>query len=186
MPSLRLALFCLLVPATLLSAAAPSQAETRLGRWELGVAPNYGWIVLTKDDEPSGLGASTYLRCGIKESFAVKLGGLWTRHTVSAQGERPGGTLDVFSVDLGLTYVVDFVSFQPKIEAGLGLLQRRLGGVTATDLGVTVGLAADYQISPRWSVGFAVNYRGFLTDLGNVPVYVEMGPRVAFQWGAGF
>jgi hypothetical protein len=171
----------LLVTCAFVSGSA--RGDTGRGRWELGASANYGWIVFSQQDEPSGYGAGLHLRYGISESFSVKLGVLWTAHDLEANEDRPAGWFQIVSADLGLTYAIDLVRFSPKIEAGLGILQRRFAGSSATDLGVKIGLAGDYHLSPRVTVGFGIYYHGFLTDLGNIPVYVEMGPRFSFQWG---
>lgn len=179
----RLFILSLFASIPLVLVTPRAEAETGFGRWELGASANYGWIVFSKQDEPSGYGAGVHLRFGISESFSAKLGVLWTGHQLDATDDRPAGWFHIISADLGLTYAIDLVRFAPKIEAGVGILQRRFDGASATDLGVKIGLAGDYRITPWATVGFGIYYHGFLTDLGNIPVYVEMGPRFSIQWG---
>ncbi len=45
-----------------------------------------------------------------------------------------------------------------------------------------IGLGVDYAINAWLSVGAAFHYHGVLTNLQEIPVYVDMGPRVAFGW----
>ena len=45
-----------------------------------------------------------------------------------------------------------------------------------------IGLGVDYAINAWLSVGAAFHYHGVVTNLQEIPVYVDMGPRVAFGW----
>ncbi len=153
------------------------------GRWEAGASVNYAWIVFSKSDEPKGGGVGIHLRYGLSENISLKIGALWSGHDLDATEERPGGIFHVLAADAGLTYAIDLMRFSPKIEAGVGILWHRLGEKSEAALGVKIGLAGDYHITPWMTIGLGVFYHGFLTDLGNIPVYVELGPRVSIQWG---
>lgn len=158
-------------------------ASDSVGRWEVGVGANYAWLVFARNDEPKGFGANVYLRYGLSRTFALKLSGLWTRHSLDATDDRAAGTFQVVAADVGLTYALDYVRFEPKIEAGVGLLYRHFLEQAALDLGVRVGLAIDYRLGRHATIGFGIFYHGFLTDMSNLPVYVQLGPRFALQWG---
>lgn len=174
-----------LVAANPAAAQSPPRAlaSDAVGRWEAGVGANYAWLVFGRNDEPKGWGANAYLRYGLSPTFALKASLLWSRHSLSATSDREAGTFQVVAADVGLTYALDFVRFEPKLEAGVGMLYRNFLGQGALDLGVRAGLALDYRLGRHSTVGFGIFYHGFLTDLNNLPVYVQLGPRFALQWG---
>ena len=185
MPYRAMLLLIGLLEATPAAAQSPPRAlmGKSVGRWEAGVGANYAWLVFGQKDEPEGWGANVYLRYGLSPTFALKASMLWSRHAISATNSHDGGTFQVVAADVGLTYALDFVRFEPKIEAGVGILYRHFLDVGQLDLGVRAGLGLDYRIGRRCTVGFGIFYHGFLTDLANLPVYVELGPRFALQWG---
>lgn len=175
---LSLGLLLLCSPAL----AAETPAVKGAGRFEIGVSPQYAYLIFDSRHEPDGFGAGLQLRYGLTDTFALVMAGLWTVHDIEAKGEELGGKFHVMAVDLGLAYTLDLVRFLPRLEAALGLLHRRFGEAYSTDFGVRVGVSVDYQLSPRWMVGVGLSYHGFVTDLANVPIFVEMGPRLTWTW----
>jgi hypothetical protein len=168
-----------------LLACAPSNALARPSRWTVGVSAAYAYITLDAQSEPEGGGASAFASFALTETFALQAAALFTTHSVAATKDRAGGTFRVVSADAGLSYAMDLVRFEPKIEAGIGILYRHFAGQGVTDLGVKIGFAVDYALYPWLAVGFGVYYHGFLTDPGNIPIYVELGPRISFRFGRG-
>ena len=58
-----------------------------------------------------------------------------------------------------------------------------MGDKTALNLGVGIGLGADYMLNRRWALGAEVRYHAFLTDLGRLPLYLTVGPRLLVRFG---
>ncbi|MBW2730890.1 MAG: outer membrane beta-barrel protein [Deltaproteobacteria bacterium] len=160
--------------------ASPVRAES--GKLELGVSPHYAYLLLDNRHEPDGWGVGLQLRYGLSDTFGLVVAGLWTMHSIEGAADKVGGDFHVMTADFGLVYTLDLVRFLPRIEAGVGALHRRFADAYSTDLGVRLGLSVDYQISPRWMVGLSISYHGFVTDLANIPMFVEMGPRITWTW----
>lgn len=171
-----------LLGAMTAAVAFASPARAGLGRFEVGVSPHYAYLLLDNRHEPDGVGAGLQLRYGLSDTFALVAAGLWTVHDIEATEDRVGGSYHVLAADVGLGYTLDLVRFLPRLEAGIGILHRRFGEAYATDFGVRLGLSVDYQLSKRWMVGFGLSYHGFVTDLANIPIFVEMGPRLTWTW----
>jgi len=163
------------------SLAAPSE------RWVFGIAPSYAYLVLDNQGQPRGIGGSAFLHYGITTALALRLSGLWTVHEFEGEAtteeKKPKDELQqVGNIDLGIHYAFDIVPLSPSIEMGIGILYQRHGEVSAIDLGLQLGLAADYWILQWLAVGAAFHYHAFLSNPTKYPVFFDAGPRVAVRW----
>ena len=154
----------------------------RAGRVVLGAAPAYAYLVLEGRVEPAGGGGSIFLRYGVTEAIAVGVTGQWTAHAIDSAEGKPGGTYQVLGAAATLSYALDWASFSPAVEFGVGVMRRRFRDTSATDATLRVGLSGDYWFRPWLAVGAAIHYHAFVTDLGQFPAYVDLGPRVALRW----
>lgn len=179
-------------------AATTAQAEQR--EFTLGLQPQYGLTYL-EDRQASGGGGSLHLAYGITDAVGVQLLAGASAHPLSpiepedpSMKATPGGQLVSWQASAGVVYALDVVRIVPFFEANIGVL----GLYRSTDptgnqktptiehtlnVGASLGLGADYLITRRWSVGVAIRYHAFLTDLARIPIYLTVGPRVSLRFG---
>ncbi len=146
--------------------AAAAGAE----EWQVSTNVAYA-SVRTGDSRPSGALIGIDVQYGLGDTWAARLSVSSSWHPVSAGGEGPAGIVRATAVTTGLTYAVDTLQVIPVLEVGIGLLD--VGGAAATphrDLGLQLGLGADYLLSRRWAVGGLLRYQHFPVALsgGNV------------------
>ncbi len=161
------------------SFAAPAE------RWVFGLAPSYAYLVLDNQGQPRGMGGSAFLHYGITTALAFRLSGLWTVHEfegTTEQKEPKDTSQQVINIGLGIHYAFDIVPLSPAIEMGIGILHQRRGEISATDLGLQLGLSADYWVLRWLAVGAAFHYHAFLSNPTKYPVFFDTGPRVAVRW----
>ena len=163
---------------------------------QLGLQPVYG-ITYIDQRSPSGGGGNLQLSYGITDAVAIQLHGGLTAHPLAEDMEKmlPAGLLMTWHASVGVMYALDIVRVVPYFEASVGLLGvTRLaaagaaagtaaGTGTSLNAGAEIGLGADYMLSRRWAVGVALRYHAFLTDLGRIPLYLTVGPRVVLRFG---
>lgn len=184
--SLLLATTALALSA-LLSHAAAARTDSPISsnnRWEIVLAPVYAYLLQDQRGDAHGGGAQVFIRYGITDSVGIHVSALWTAHAVSdlPNVADSGGTLQVLSGSAGLSYALDLTRFVPRLEADLGVLSRHFNEESTTDMAIKIGLGVDYALNGWLSVGAAFHYHAVLTNLQEMPVYVDMGPRVAFGW----
>ncbi len=165
---------------------APARAEQR--ELQLGLQPVYG-VTYIDQRAPSGGGGNLQMSYGITDAVGVQLQGGLTAHPLAANKEKmlAEGLLLTWQASAGVVYALDIVRIVPYFEASLGVLgattRTAMGAKTAINVGAEIGLGADYMLNRRWAVGVAVRYHAFLTDLGNLPLYLTVGPRVVLRFG---
>lgn len=179
---------------------APTTAQAEQREFALGLQPQYGLTYLD-DRQAHGGGGSLHLSYGITDAVGVQLLAGATAHPLapiepedpSMKGD-PGGQLVTWHASAGVFYALDVVRIVPFFEANIGVLGLyRSTNPTVTgkaptienaiNVGASLGLGADYLITRRWSVGVAVRYHAFLTDLARIPIYLTVGPRVSIRFG---
>jgi len=161
---------------------APSPAGAASGDWVVGLAPSYAYIVLHGTGEPDGGGSGMFVHYGLSDAVAIQLSGLWTVHDVEGTEENEGGLFQVVNVAAGIRYAFDVLRVNPAIEVAAGVLYLRFRGDSATNLGLLMGICADWWALDWLAVGAAFHYHAFLSDPRTYPVYFDAGLRVAFRW----
>ena len=156
---------------------------------QLALQPVYG-VTYVDQRSPSGGGGNLQLSYGITDAVAVQLHGGLTAHPLVADPDNKmlvDGLLMTWQASAGVVYALDIVRVVPYFEASVGVLgvTTRTAMMTKTTLnaGAAIGLGADYMLNRRWAVGVAVRYHAFLTDLGTLPLYLTVGPRVVLRFG---
>lgn len=178
---------------------SPRDARAESRELSMGVQPVYG-LTYMDDRSPSGGGGNLHIAYGITDAVGVQLHGGATVHPLAAITDEktmntdPGGTLLTWQASAGIVYALDVVRIVPFFEASLGVL----GVWTQTDpapgkknptvestvqASASLGLGGDYLISRRLAVGVAVRYHAVLTDLGRIPIYLTVGPRLLLRFG---
>jgi outer membrane protein W len=175
---------------TLLLLGPAAHAEQR--ELQLGLQPVYG-ITYIDQRSPSGGGGNLQLSYGITDAVAIQLHGGVTAHPLAEDMDRmlAPGLLLTWQASVGVMYALDIVRVVPYFEASVGILgvttlttaKAAAGGGTALNAGAEIGLGADYMLNRRWAVGVALRYHAFLTDLGRIPLYLTVGPRVVLRFG---
>lgn len=166
----------------------PCTAGAEQRELQLGLQPVYGITYIDKRT-PSGGGGNLQLSYGITDAVGIQLHGGITDHPLSEDKDDmlAAGTLLTWHASLGVVYSLDIVRIVPYFEASIGLLgvTTMVNGMTKTSLnaGAELGLGGDYMLNRRWAVGVAVRYHAFLTDLGRIPLYLTVGPRVLLRFG---
>lgn len=138
--------------------AAPARADE--DDWQ--VAARAGFASVSVDGrDPFGPRLALDGQYGLSDAWAVRLTAAGSRHGVSQDMAKglPGGAVWAYSTFAGLSYTMDILRLRPSFEVGLGLL-----GLTGAvkqpgrSVGMVAGIAADYLLGPRWSIGGMVEY----------------------------
>jgi outer membrane protein W len=175
-----------MVAGALASQAGAARAEQR--ELQLGLQPVYG-VTYIDQRSPSGGGGNLQLSYGITDAVAIQLHGGLTAHPLDADPDKmlAAGLLMTWQGSVGVMYALDIVRVVPYFEASVGVLgvttRTAMNTKTVINAGAEIGLGADYMLNRRWAVGVAVRYHAFLTDLGNIPLYLTVGPRVVLRFG---
>lgn len=162
-------------------AASGSARGAEPGRWSIGLAPSYAYILLD-GAEPNGWGGSLVALHDLTSAIALRLSAGWSGHSIDGVDKDPGGLYQVVHGEFGLRYDFDLVSLNPSLEGGIGVLHQRYRETTATDLGLQLGVGCDYWILPWISVGAFFHYYAFLSNPTDYPVYFDAGPRLQVSW----
>lgn len=163
-----------------------ARAEQR--ELQLGLQPVYG-ITYIDQRSPSGGGGNLQLSYGITDAVGIQLHGGLTAHPLAEDMDKmlPAGLLLTWHASVGVMYALDIVRVVPYFEASVGILgvttRTTAGAGTSLNAGAEIGLGADYMLNRRWAVGVALRYHAFLTDLGRIPLYLTVGPRVVLRFG---
>ncbi len=177
--SAGLVLSLLLLLAPLGHGAAHASAAPAL--WELSLDGNYAYLVSESLGDPSGGGVALSLSASFSDSVSLRIRTAFTIHSVVGAEKSESGSLLMATTFLSICYALDTFPITPRIEAGTGLLYRD-GVENGVDWGLKLALSLDYALTRRLILGVAMRYYSFITDPGRLPVYVEMGPRVALRW----
>lgn len=176
----RFALVCLL-----LVVAPLARAERR--EVSVGVSPIYAAGYLP-DRTGNGGGGVGHIQFGITDAVSILAFGGASYHPLPADPDKKllEGSLLAWHASVGVAYALDIVRIQPFFEAAVGVisLTSKIGKDVSGGLqaGVAVGVGADYLLNRRFSFGFAFRYHGVLTDLGNIPLYLTVGPRAQVRF----
>lgn len=147
-----------LVACVLGSAAATARADE--DDWQVAARAGIAGIAV---DGRSPLGPRLAIdgQYGLNDAWALRLTVAGSRHGVSADQTKglPGGAVLGYSAFAGVSYTMDILRLLPSFEAGLGIL----GVAGAVEeprraVGAQVAIAADYLLTPRWSVGGVAEY----------------------------
>lgn len=153
----------------------------------MGVQPMFAAAYLPKQAAQGG-GGIAHMQYGVTDAVSILVFGGASYHAVSAlpDDKQPEGSLLSWHANVGVSYALDIVRIQPFFEAAVGLFAQntQIGKDRATrlDAGVSVGVGADYLLSRRVSFGFVFRYHGIVTDLGNIPLYLTVGPRIQLRF----
>ncbi len=176
----RFALVCLLlIPARI------AYAERR--EVSVGVQPMYA-VGYLQDRTGNGGGGVGHIQFGITDAVSILAFGGASYHPLPADPDQKlaEGSLLAWHASVGVSYAIDIVRIQPFFEAAVGVisLNTKVGKDTSGGLqaGVAIGIGADYLLNRRFSFGFAFRYHGVVTDLGNIPLYLTIGPRAQVRF----
>jgi hypothetical protein len=166
----------------LLLAAAPVAYAGQPPGLVVGLAPAYAYVVLEKQAQPKGGGASLFLHYHLTSAFALRLAAGWSGHDIEGTAKSPGGTHQVVNAAFGLRYAIDSIPINPALEGGVGILYHRYQKASSLSPSLQLGIACDYFVRPWISVGAAFHYHAYLSNPSQYPVYFDAGPRVGLRW----
>jgi hypothetical protein len=173
-----------LVAASAVAAVAPARADER--EFTLSLAPLASTLHVG-DATAWGGGGALDLTYGVSDALSLRATGAFTAGVLGATMKDPGGTLMEWYAGGGLVYTIDILRLVPSIELGLGVIgtSRMVKGarVTTDDFGFEAGLAVDYLVNRRFSVGAVVRYHATLVAQTQIPLYLYFGPRVSVIFG---
>ena len=143
--------------------------------FKAGIGPVYGTsFTAAKKD---GLGFSAYLELGLTETLSLTVGTGYTDQFIGV-----GEAFSLTHVGLGLLYNIDVLVVVPYLSLRFGWLYKSPDqDESVSGLGATIALGFDYLWTDSFTVGFAAEYHGMLTDLEAFPAYVAFTGRVGFR-----
>ena len=181
-------------------AAAATNPDAGAGPWggavavaageeEWQVAARLCFVKVNADGRtPAGVLVGGDVLYGLSDAWAARLSAGISRHGVDADKEgRPAGTVWAPSLVAGLTYTLDVLRLVPTFDVAIGVLWLR-GDVRQprADIGVEVGLGAEYYLTRRWTVGILTRYQFAPAevavvppDFGRTPFLFSIGARAA-------
>jgi len=152
--------------------------------WEVkaGLGPTFGTEF--SDQRKQGLGGQAYLEVGLNDFVSLSAGGGYVRHFFG-----PGSSYGLAHAGLGVVANLDVLIFGvglawvPYATVRLGYLQVNLQD-TAADrgFGLALGVGLDRIWNESYSVGFALEYHGMLTNLDGLPAYLGVSLRLGLRW----
>jgi len=164
--------------AAVVAACIPAaQRETRAEAWEVraGAGPVYGSTFST--NQPDGFGFCAYADLGLTELVSLTAAGGYVRHVIG-----DGGDYTLSHAGLGVLVNLDVLVVVPYAALRLGWLRQAPDAGEVDDgLGVAFALGFDYLVTDHFTVGFAAEYHGMITDLAGFPAYVGFTGRVGLR-----
>jgi hypothetical protein len=153
--------------------AGSSRAE--MWDFKAGIGPVYGSKFSRA--EKDGVGFQTYCELGLNDVLSLTAGGGYTRHFV---GE--GSAYSLTNLGLGVLYNIDVLVVVPFLSLRMGWLQKSLDqGEILSGLGLSVAIGFDYLLTETFTLGFAAEYHGMLTEMEAFPAYAAFTGRVGFR-----
>jgi hypothetical protein len=160
----------------LLAGVTPSWAE--MWDFKAGIGPVYGSKFSRA--EKDGLGFQAYCDLGLSDVLSLTAGVGYTEHFV---GE--GSAYSLTNLGVGVLYNIDVLVVVPFLSLRMGWMYRspdRGDEVPLlSGLGLSVAVGFDYLLTENFTVGFAAEYHGMLTDFQDFPAYAAFTGRVGFR-----
>jgi hypothetical protein len=163
---------------------APARAAAAEGELVLGLHPLYS-VIKWDERHPSGGGLGVDVGYGLTESLWLRGTLFYTAQAADASPNAglPAGIISIGGGFLGISWAFDVLRVIPFLDVGVGaLFATGAGHADRIDLGLEVGIGADYLVSRRFSIGGVVRYYSFVTNASNIPVYLYAGPRLAWRF----
>jgi len=162
-----------ILATTLLILPTSSSAEP----WDIkgGAGVLYGSTF--RSDEKDGVGCQVYFDLGLTTTLSVDIGGGYASHFVGG-----GQAYEIGNLGAGLSYNIDVLVIVPFVSVRLGWLRYDFEQDGANDgLGVSVAVGFDYLLTEFFTIGFAAEYHGMLTDFADFPAYAAFTSRIGFR-----
>ncbi len=165
----------LVIPLLLLVLLPAESSRAEMWDFKAGIGPVYGSKFSRA--ERDGVGFQAYCELGLNDVLSLTAGGGYNEHLV---GE--GSAYSLTNLGLGLLYNIDVLVVVPFLSLRMGWLHKSPDqGEILSGLGVSVTVGFDYLLTETFTLGFAAEYHGMLTDLQAFPAYVAFTGRVGFR-----
>jgi hypothetical protein len=163
------------IPLVLLLLVANSPSRAEMWDFKAGVGPVYGSKFSRA--EKDGVGFQAYCELGLNDVLSLTAGGGYTRHFV---GE--GSAYSLTNLGMGVLYNIDVLVVVPYLSLRMGWLHKIPDqGEVLSGLGLSVAIGFDYLLTETFTLGFAAEYHGMLTDMNSFPAYAAFTGRVGFR-----
>ena len=163
--------------------AIPRQAKAFEHQWHLGAEGGYSALVTGAGATLHGFGGGLRLTYGLSDTVNLIASGDVTVHPASKyKGLAVDGSL-LAGGNLGFAYVIDILQVVPWVGATAGAYYAAgptEGGMRLA-LGVPFGL--DYQVSRRFAVGAAGEYKLLFMDPAGTAQRISGFVRAEYIWG---
>jgi hypothetical protein len=152
-----------------------TEARAEFGDFKAGAGPVYGTTFSSQ--EKDGVGFQGYLELGLSDSWSIVAGGGANFHQIAG-----GDPYRLYNLGIGASYNLDVLVVVPFVSMKVGWLYRDKPDQAAdVGLGFSLAVGFDYLWSEFFTVGFAAEYHGLLTDLPTIPGYAAFTGRVGFR-----
>jgi hypothetical protein len=151
----------------------PAWAEA----WDLEGGAGLVYGSTFRSDEKDGLGFQAYFDLGLTETLSLTAGGGYARHFVG-----DGGAYSLGNIGFGIVYNIDVLVVVPFASVRVGwMLQDVDEGESNHGFGVSVAVGFDYLVTEYFTLGFAAEYHGMLSNLDAFPAYAAFTSRMGFR-----
>ncbi|MFC1654504.1 hypothetical protein ACFL2F_01755 [Myxococcota bacterium] len=165
----------LIIPGLLLVLLTPGPSRAEMWDFKAGIGPVYGSKFSRAEQD--GLGFQAYCELGLSDVLSLTAGGGYTEHFI---GE--GSAYSLTNLGVGLLYNIDVLVVVPFLSLRMGWLYKSPDqGEVLSGLGVSVAIGFDYLVTETFTLGFAAEYHGMLTEMEAFPAYAAFTGRVGFR-----
>ena len=176
---------CLLAAGAGLSLALvlPREAAAFEHQWHVGADAGYSAFVTPAGATLHGFGGGLHLTYGLSDTVNVIASADVTVHPAArVHGLHVDGSV-LAGGNLGFSYVIDILQVVPWVGATAGAyyVAGPTDGAMRLALGVPFGL--DYQVSRRFAVGAAGEYKLLLLDPAGTAQRISGFLRAEYIWG---
>jgi hypothetical protein len=145
--------------------------------WDLAASLGPAFGSTFRESEQDGLGAEAAFELGLTDTLALSLGTGFAQHFIGS-----GEGYSLFHATGGILYKLDVLVVVPFAAVRLGYLGRFLDSSESTQgLALSVGVGFDYLWTEHFTLGFAAEYLGLLTDLSAFPAYTVFIGRIGLR-----
>jgi hypothetical protein len=170
-----------LAPALVL--LAPREASAFEHQWHVGADAGYAALITGPGATLHGFGGGLHLTYGISDTLNLLVTGDVTVHPA---GKYKGLSVDGFVLaggNVGVGYVFDILQLVPYVGATAGFYYAAGPTDSGPRLALSIPFGMDYQVSRRFAVGAAGEYKLLLLDAMGTSQRISGFLRAEYIWG---
>lgn len=163
--------------------AIPREAKAFEHQWHLGAEAGYAALVTGAGATLHGFGGGLRLTYGLSDTVNLIASGDVTMHPASKyKGLAVDGSV-LAGGNLGFSYVIDILQVVPWVGATAGAYYAAGPTDGGMRLAVGVPFGLDYQLSRRFAVGAAGEYKLLFLDPAGTAQRISGFIRAEYIWG---